>query len=447
MTDDIIARPDITLTVDRDGVIQTALSSESLAGEQLETWRGRPWRETIETGASGESARKMKDAAGRGASSCFQVSQIFPSGRQLPIEYTTVSLGERAGFVAIGKNLQTISDLQARLLLAQEAREQDYWKIREIETRYRLLFDAANEAVLLVRVANMRIVEANLAAMKALDVAPGAEFHPDLSTRDRKAIDAMLDKVREQGRAPGIVLHLGPANHPWSLRASLVKTESGSYYLFQIASVGALAPIAEAKDHFSAEQIIQRLPDGFAIIDRHGVICRTNHTLLDLLQIGAEQAVLGQNLKRWLSRPGADSSDLLGLLQKYGTVRSMAATLSGELGSSVEVEISGVADKDANPGYFGLVMRDVTMRMRAGGLSDTKAGPEDAVISQAEGATLEQLVRASTQAIEQRAIWAALQQSDGNRTLAAKRLGISRQSLHAKLNKYGVAADRGGKRR
>ena len=53
--------------------------------------------------------------------------------------------------------------MQARLIAAQVAQtmERDYWKLREVETRYRLLFDASNEAVLLAHASNMRIVEAN----------------------------------------------------------------------------------------------------------------------------------------------------------------------------------------------------------------------------------------------------------------------------------------------
>jgi transcriptional regulator PpsR len=440
VTDADIARPDITLTVGPDGVIRSALAHAGLSEEKLEAWRGRPWDETVEVSGRAEFMQIIQTAVRRGASSIFKVDQVFPSGRQLSIEYTTVSLGEKAGFVAIGKNLQTIADLQARLLRAQEAREQDYWKIREVETRYRLLFDASNEAVVLVRVADMRVAEANLAATKTLGLLSGAEFYLDLSSRDRKSLDSMLEKVRELGRSPGIVLRLGPTQDSWSLRASLMNTELGSFYLFQIASIGGAAPIAPTKDAFSADDIIRRLPDGFAIIDRQGIICKINNTFLDLLQIGAEQAVVGQNLRRWLSSPGTDVSALLGLLRKYDKVRSMAAVLSGELGANVEVEISAVGDKDANPEFFGLLVRDVTRRLNADRPGEMSTIGENSGEAVQGDHALGELVRLSTESIERRTISEALEICDGNRTLAAKRLGISRQSLHTKLNKYGVGA-------
>ena len=115
------------------------------------------------------------------------------------MEYTTVSLGPGAGFIAVGKSLQAISDLQSRLSHVQKEREQDYWKLREIETRYRALMEASSEAVALVRVTNLRIVEANAVATRALGLVPGGEFYPDMPERDRRAMLAMLELVRDEG--------------------------------------------------------------------------------------------------------------------------------------------------------------------------------------------------------------------------------------------------------
>jgi hypothetical protein len=150
-----MARPDVTLTMDFDGVITAAAPSEALSDERLDVWRGLPWGDTVDPQIAEQVAKSIEHIRKTGESSCFQIKQRFPSGRELAIEYTTVSLGKSAGFIAIGKNIQAISDLQSRLLLAQQARERDYWKIREMETRYRLLFDATNEGSPLKGVGNL----------------------------------------------------------------------------------------------------------------------------------------------------------------------------------------------------------------------------------------------------------------------------------------------------
>ncbi len=201
-----LARPDVTLTLDDEGIILQAVPAEALAEEHLEVWSGRRFAETVNSDVDQSILHSIQNLRENGASTCFQVKQRFPSGREVPMDYTAISLGDNAGFVAVGRNLQVVSDLESRLQLAQQAREQDYWRIREIETRYRMLFDATNEAVVLVAVNDLRIIEANLTAEQNLGLFPGGDFRARMQERDKKGFRAMLEKVREQGRAPSIVV-------------------------------------------------------------------------------------------------------------------------------------------------------------------------------------------------------------------------------------------------
>ena len=429
MSERPLTKPDITITIDSEGVIRSAVSGQALEDERLEDWRGRAWEDTVEPAIDGEIVKMIEAVRRSGDSSCFRVRQRFPSGRELPIEYTTVSLGGRDGFVAVGRNLETIAELQARLLSAQQAREQDYWKLREIETRYRLVFDASSEAVALVRTANLRVVEANLAAMKRLGLVPGQEFMPDLSPPDRKAFEMALQRVREQGRAPGIVLHPIGFPAPFSVRTSMVTTQSDKYYLFQISAMAG--QLTETVAGPCLEDIVQRLPDGFVVVDRTGAVRLANHTFLDLAQVGSESAVMGQRMNRWLSRPGADIAVIMGMVQKRSRVKMMTTVIEGELGLLTEVEVSAVGDTSEAPNFVGIVLRDVTTRTR-GDASFSAAGSG----LDAPAISLEALVKRSTEAVERSAISSALERFHGHRTAAAKYLGLSRQSLHAKLKKY-----------
>lgn len=140
-----IAQPDVTLLLDIEGVIRNATLSGSISDEAVEGWLGKPWRDTV-TDLGGDKVRRMLDDAKSGGVSGFrQVTQRFPSGLELPMEYTTVMLGGRIGLIAIGKSLHAVADLQSRLIAAQQSMERDHWKMREIETRYRLLFEASAE--------------------------------------------------------------------------------------------------------------------------------------------------------------------------------------------------------------------------------------------------------------------------------------------------------------
>ena len=56
-------------------------------------------------------------------------------------------------------------------------------------------------------------------------------------------------------------------------------------------------------------------------------------------------------------------------------------------------------------------------------------------------ATLKELVAEAVGAVERHCIEAALASTEGNRSAAAKMLGLSRQSLYMKLSRYDIGSD------
>jgi transcriptional regulator PpsR len=438
-----IAQPDLTLILDLEGVIRRATSSQAVGEDGVADWVGRPWSDTV-GGVAGDKVRRMVADARHGGVSAFrQINQRFPSGRELPMEFTTVRLGERDGMIAIGRNLQAVSELQSRLIAAQQAREQDYWKLRAVETRYRLLFDATHEAVLVLTVEGLRVVEANPEAMRALGFTPGWEFTREVAQADLDAFQAMLLRVREYGRTPGIVVHLGPNRTPWVTRATLMVSEPGPVFLLQLApTMPALADAVRAEP-VPVDTLLERLPDGFVAIDPDGTIRRANGAFLDLVQVGAEGTVVGQSLGRWLGMPGADLSALLAGVQRHRTVRLFATRIQGELGLETEVEVAAAGNTDTRPRVLGVVIRDTGRRVPSGLDDPQKVEPPlastIAAMSGKVGHTpLLQLVREATSAVERHYIEEALEQAGGNRTAAAEILGLSRQSLYVKLNRYAM---------
>ena len=68
--------------------------------------------------------------------------------------------------VAFGRDLRAVSSLQRRLVDAQQSMERDYVRIRHVETRYRLLFQMASDAVLIVDDAAHKVMDSNPAARR-----------------------------------------------------------------------------------------------------------------------------------------------------------------------------------------------------------------------------------------------------------------------------------------
>jgi len=439
-----LAQPDITLRLDMQGVIQHVDLSSGIPDESLDSWVGRPWVETVADGGADWIRRMIEGARAAGALAFGQVTQRFPSGLELPIEYTAVRLGERVGIVAVGKSLKAVAELQSRLMAAQQALERDFWKLREVETRYRLLFDASNEAVVLLKASNLRIVEANFAAIRALGLAPqrpenlvGKDLLQSLPGREREPLQAMLARVREQGKAPGILIHLGSTLEPWLVRASLMTTDPGPAFLIQFSPAG-LRPANPDRVDLPLEDILERIPDGFVVADAGGSIVRANRAFLDLVQAATESSVLGRTLDRWLSRPAADTSLLLDTIRQHGSVRLLSSELEGELGLESKVEISAAGNAPAGPDFVGIVLRDVSRRMTETQHTSSGANGWEDLSASVGSKTLKALVKETVRTLEQRYIQAALDRSGGNRTAAAELLGLSRQSLYMKLNQYGL---------
>lgn len=438
--------PDVTLELDLEGVIRSVNVSGSIPHQDMKPWIGRPWVETVVDPGRAKVTRIVRDARATGVSAFRQVNQRFPDGLELPIEYTAVRSG-RKGLIAVGKSMQAVAEMQARLNAAQQAIERDYWRLREVETRCRMLFDRSNDAVLMVRVSDLHMLEANPPAIRALGM-PGTDFQdgagPDLLTKvpeaERATLENMLHRVRDHGRAPACLVHLGAEGQPTLIRASLLPSQEGATYLLQLIPAG-MDSRAEESAPIPTEILLERSPDGFVVLDPTGRILRANRAFLHLVQLGDEQSVTGERLERWLGRPGADMTVLLTSISRHGSIRLFSTTLHGELGSGAEVEVAAAGDQHPNPAYLGVLIRDVGPRLRT--TRDTsKLGSALGAFTNRIGETsLPLLVKEAVGVVERHYIGSALEMTAGNRTAAAQLLGVSRQSLYAKLNRYASDED------
>ena len=428
MSSKAVSSADVTLHLDLDGVIRQAIFADGVSPEAAGAWVGRRWSETVACEGREKIADMLDDARTLGVGGSRMVSQIFPNGEEVPVEYSTVRLGDSSGLIAIGRN--------------QQARERDFWKLREIETRYRLLFDTSHDAIVALRCDGMLIIEANQAAIRALGLLAGQDFLPDLASSEQEMFRAMLARVRKQGRAPGMVLHLGADHAGWMARAVSLGDDTQNFVLLQLSPISVRPPLR-------LDDIVQRLPDPFVVIDQDGTILRSNAAFLDLVQIGGQGTVLGQSIGRWMLQSGADLLAFLTAMCRQGHVRRFSTQLRGERSTEVPVEISAAYDNETEPGCIGLIIRDVS-RCAAHGAQASKKTRKNVskgnalldALGELTGdishTTLPALVRQAVGLMEKHFIETALEHAGGNRTATAELLGLSRQSLYIKLNRYGL---------
>ena len=113
--------------------------------------------------------------------------------------------------------------------------------------------------------------------------------------------------------------------------------------------------------------------------------------------------------------------------------------MRGEFGSICDVEVSAAAVKDSDLACVGFSIRNTSRRVAANDDNSGMAPKSIDQLTQLVGRVpLKDLVRVSTELIEQLCIQAALKLTNNNRASAAEMLGLSRQSLYVKLRRYAM---------
>jgi transcriptional regulator PpsR len=321
--------------------------------------------------------------------------------------------------------------------------EREYMKLRQAEARHRLLFQVASEAVLIVDTTNRKILEANPAAAKLLGEGGrrlvGRLFPEGFDERSTQALQSVLGAVQATGRTTDVAVSSVDGAREFVASASLFREERSSFFLVRLTILNAAHTSATPTQNSKVLEIVASAPEGFVVTSLDGRILFANRAFLDLVQLATEEQSRNEPLERWLGRPGVDFNLLTAQLREHGTLRLFATQLRGEYGSSSDVEICAVSVVDGEEPCFGFTIRDVGQRM----IFDRQVNREkprsvEQLTELVGRVPLKDLVRESTDMIEKLCIEAALEITGDNRASAAEILGLSRQSLYAKLRRYGL---------
>jgi transcriptional regulator PpsR len=340
--------------------------------------------------------------------------------------------------VAFGRDLRAHVALQQRLLKAQQTMERDYWRLRHMETRYRLLFQVATEAVLILDATSLRLEEANPEAARLFGEAlrrPGWLLPEGFDAEGATTLQAMLAAVRATGRADSLRARMLDGRETL-VSVSLFRQEKTAHFLIRVSPVATSQVMADEPGRQKLLRVLEAAPDAFVVTDADGRVLTANRAFLDLAQLGAEDQARGQLLGAWLGRTGVEMNVLISNLRSNGVVRLFATQLRGAYGSTSEVEVSAVSVA-AEPPYLGFTIRDVGRRLGESASSVRDLPRSVGQMTELVGRVpLKEIVRDTTDMIEQLCIEAALQLTNDNRASAAEMLGLSRQSLYVKMRRY-----------
>lgn len=447
----VAAASDVALLLDPHGVIQdVVIGRDDLDATLVADWVGQPWAEIVTVESRAKVEALLKEAGG--PPRWRQVNHPQASGSDWPILYSAVQIsppgrGKTAGrTIAFGRDLRATEALQLRLIEAQQAMERDYWRFRQAETRYRHLFQASSEAVLIVDAGTQRILEANPAAVALIGNGgtprrlAGGSLASLFESPNGKPLQAALAAAKAARRADVVRTALADGGGRVAVSLSSFRQDDASLLLVRLARVGAepaaASPVTETS---MLLDFVRNAPDALVFTDQDGRIQMANAAFLALAQLGSDEQARGEPLDRWLGRTGVELGVLIQTVRQRGSMRMFSTLLRGEDGATTEVEVSASATAQDGKPVLAFAVRDVGRRLsaepRAAGELPRTAGELTELVGRVP---LKDIVGETTDLIEQLCIETALKMTSDNRASAAQMLGLSRQSLYVKLRRHGI---------
>jgi len=449
----VAAAADVALIVDADGVIRDmAFGSESLKNLGYDRWIGQPWVQTVTKESRQKIEALLRDAGSQATPRWRQVNHPSASGPDLPLTYCAVKVDDSAlgspasHWVMYGRDLRAMAALQQSLVDAQQASLHEHWRLRDAQSRFRHVFQASSEAMLIIDGNSQKVQEANPAAVQLFDDSVrklvGASFPVGFDEGSHEALQGMVTNLRLSGKADDVRAQLADGHGELTISGSLLREESGSLLVLRLARVLANhRPAATKVGGLSVlPKMMQASPDCIVVTDMDGTIVSANDAFVELLQVASDKQVQGESLGRWLGRTGVEMNVLISTLRQRGSVRLFPTGLRSDQGSSSDVEISASMVSEGAQSYLCFTIRDVSRRL-SGDVRAAKEIPRSVgQLSELVGRVpMKDIVGETTDLIEQLCIEAALELTRDNRAAAAEMLGLSRQSLYVKLRRYGLS--------
>ncbi len=438
----VSAASDIALVLDRDGIVlDRSVSSSDLASNGIGDWLNRAWIDTV----TGESRHKISemlaDALAGKPSRWREVNHPGDEG-EVAVRYFALSAGADGRVIVLGRDLQASAILQQRLIQVQQSVERDYLRLRQAESRYRLLFQSASEAVLILDATTRRIREANPAVTRITgreeNQLLGQPFAPLLDPASQAEATALLASATGSSAATALVVRLAGGEKA-TLSASMFRHDRSSSLLVRLTPE-TLAVVDDPNATLNA--VLARISDAFVVTDTDLRILTANPAFLELTHLASREEATNLPLDQFLGRPQIDVKIMLSQLREHGALRNFATVVRTRLGEQDDVEVTAVVVPDDSRPTYGFSIRNVARRMAIAAPSPTLGGAVSQSVEQLTHligrVPMKDIVRESTDLIEKLCIEAALTLTSDNRASAADVLGLSRQSLYSKLRRYGL---------
>jgi transcriptional regulator PpsR len=433
---------DIALVLDKQGVITRVVQDgRAPMAPQANDWVGQRWTTTVTDETRRKVERLLADASTTGVARKRQVNHACGGTADIPVAYTAMRLGRGGAMLAVGRDLRDVAAIQQRFQATQQELERSYWRDRQSESRYRLLFQVATDAAFVVDGLTQRVREGNHAAQALLRAErtplAGRVAEQQFDANSRAAVRTLITEVCATGHRQEITARLAGTHIPMSVAASPIRVnDAGGGHVHVLLRVRAGEPMAADPSHLGTPlaRLVDTTAEGIVVTDESGLVVVANHAFAQLVAWAGTEHVQGQNLAQWLGHDLMSMSALIDAARQQGIVQMSAAALLRVGAAPLPVDITLSLLADAEQTRFGFTLRPC--EEAAAGETQTLSAQTlalahaiDALCADFGRVPLGSLLQSVEHMARHHIVHKALQHRAGSDEAAAQDLGISVQEL------------------
>ena len=361
---------DIAMVMDGGGVIQNVVQGggEPLAASAHE-WVGRSWVDTVTGETRSKVEQLLKEVGDTGIARKREINHPSGAGTSIAVAYTAVRLGAQGPVLVVGRDMRSITAIQKRFLDAQQEMERGYWRARQAEARYRLLFQVATDAVMVVDAHSLQILEANQATSDllelGLDQLVGRQATFGFESHSRSAVTDLLVAARASGQPAEIRARLAGKVTGTSVLATPFRTEDNMRLLVRVRTIDM--PGSSADLSATLARLVDSTSEGVVVTDPVGRILIANPAFLRLVAMPTEAEVKARPLTDWVGVSDQQFASLLQQVRRQGIARRIGSRLMSTDASVSEVEISAALLTEGDQECIGFTIHGVSASPALGG--------------------------------------------------------------------------------
>jgi transcriptional regulator PpsR len=428
---------DIALVLDDDGVIQqVAQGSSATLAQTAHQWVGRAWIDTVTGETRNKVTQLLKEVTSTGLARRREINHPTGEGGNLAVAYTAIRLGVNGPLLAVGRDLAAISAIQQRFLGAQQEMERSYWQARQAESRYRVLFQVATDAILVADAETFEILDANQAAAKLFDmpveqiIRRHAAFGFERHSHD--AINELLVNAQTSaygsGQQADIRVRLLGKISATNMSATPIRADDAVRLLIRVRTMDM--PGAVANLNTTLARLVDSANDGIVVTDSFGRIQMANPAFLKLAQMGSEAEVKGRPLMDWVSVTDEQFASILAQVRGHGIAQRIQSQLLCSNAVINPVEFSCALLTEGAQECIGFTIKSIaTVANEVAHEPDALQLALSQLCANVGNLPLPELIRQGALLLERNFVRLAMAQTNADPSAAASLLGVEQDQL------------------